>query len=293
MRILDLALFAQLLSACAHGLPAAQPARTPASVGIIAALPEEIAHLRRRLSGLTSEDEMLIGRLGARRVVVALSGVGKVNAAATTQKLVSDHHVRCVLFSGVSGRLNPDLGVGDVIVATRVFQHDFGFVGPDGLVRHRPGRLPELGLGGNENEELAVALDPFWNGGGGRFPEYVARLARAQESRLAALEIGGKRRAARVVTGTVATGDQFIAAVEKQKELRALGADVVEMEGAAVVQVAHRNRIPVLVIRSVSDAADQGAPVDFPTFAEAAANNNTVVIETIFGDQAFLASCPA
>jgi adenosylhomocysteine nucleosidase len=273
-----------------------EPVRRPeqlAAVGVIAALPQEITRLERSLTGERTEGEVRIGRLRARSIAVTLSGMGKVNAAAAAQRLISENSVKCIIVSGVGGRINPSLQVGDMVIATRVIQHDFGFLGPSGLTRHRPGFLPELTGDTLQAEDISFPLGRFWRESGDSLPAQLARSGERLQSQLTPLRVGAKTLTPRVRVGVVATGDQFIASAEKQNELRALGVDVVEMEGAAVVQVAHKYRIPVLLIRAVSDSADGDAAVDFGTFAEAAAHNNAILIEALFSLPDFQTSCPA
>ena len=256
--------------ACAVSSRAGE-AREPV-IGILGALVEEVQLLGAQLDDgevRTVEGiEFAVGRLRGRRVAIALTGVGKVHAALTAALLIVNFRPTEVLFTGVAGALNPDLRPGDVVIADKTVYHDLGTLSAEGFRRHGA-RNPFT----RERNPVFYPADPR-----------LLKLALAAKERvkLHTVTAGEGERAPRVVTGVVATGDTFIALAAKRKELRTeLNADVVEMEGAAVAQVCWHWRIPCLVIRSVSDSADEKARVDIRAFRDVAAHNSAALVEDI------------
>jgi adenosylhomocysteine nucleosidase len=267
---LSIVLFAALLF-----VSAADPQRAEPITAILGALNDEVTQLQAslqdkeecKLLGMT----FIRGRLKGRRVVVAASGIGKVNAAVSTA-LVLDHFKPTeVLFSGVAGGLNRDLKTGDIVIAEKTAQHDLGDMTGKGMER----RGVSSPLTGKRNPTFFPA-DP--------------RLLEAAEKavgrvQLAKIKIGPSEYSPRIVKGVVVSGDVFVASAEKSAELRKnLGADAVEMEGAAVAQVCYQQGVPCLVIRSLSDMADADAVKDFDTFAKQAARNAAAVVTEIVAE---------
>ena len=188
----------------------------------------------------------LEGTLEGHRVLLAECGIGKVNAAALTQSLLSAGASRLV-FTGVAGAVDPTLAVGDVVISSDTVQHDVDVTG----LGYQPGEVPGSGT--------------FWQAD----PTLIAA------ARGAAQELEG----AQTLVGRVASGDTFVASPEATARIaRAFGAACTEMEGAAVAQVCARWGVPFVVVRSISDSADHAAQIDFRAFTlTAAANAETVV----------------
>ncbi|CAM4254508.1 5'-methylthioadenosine/adenosylhomocysteine nucleosidase [Paenibacillus tarimensis] len=223
-------------------------------IGIIGAMVEEIELLHKHVevSGVITKAGITFteGTLHGKHVIFCKSGVGKVNAAVCTQGLI-DQGVDCVLFTGVAGALDPELEVGDIVVSTSSVQHDMDV---------RPLGFP---LGVIPFQEISeFPADPL----------LVDAAVQAAEAHFA-----GRYR-----KGKILSGDQFIASREAVLTLREeLGGTCAEMEGAALAQVCFMNDIPYVVIRSMSDKADGGAPESFETFTVQAANNSYLIIETM------------
>lgn len=208
------------------------------------------------------------GRLQGRRVVVARTGVGKVNAAITATLLYEHFRPAEVLFTGIAGGLRPSLLPGDIVIAAKTVQHDFGTLTSEGF--HRRGARNPISP---ERNPLFIPAD--------RRLLRVA-LAAAKTVKLDAIRLREGTRTPSVVEGTVATGDVFVASPAKKAELhKELGADAVEMEGAAVAQVCWQWQVPCLVIRSVSDLADDNALADSRTFLRIAVGNSAALVREI------------
>lgn len=203
------------------------------------------------------------GRIGKQRVVVAETGIGKVNAAMTTALMLNHFRPRQVLFTGIAGGTNPDLQPGDIVIASRTIHHDYQSITFD----QKPTIQTRNGISGQPNPAY--------------FPADSLMLLRAQAvARTVAFEpIPITTRPPTVVTGTVVTGDQFISSAQKVAQLRQdFGADATEMEGAAVAQVCYQIQVPLLVIRSLSDRADDNARRDMLSFYETAARNSAKLV---------------
>lgn len=205
------------------------------------------------------------GRIGNQRVVVAETGIGKVNAAMTTAILLNHFRPRRVLFTGIAGGVNPDLQPGDIVIARQTAHHDYQSITFD----RRPTK---------QTYSLSGKMNPAY------FLADSVMLQRAQTvARSVAFEsVPITKRPPTVLTGIVVTGDQFISSAEKVAQLRqAFNADATEMEGAAVAQVCYQLQVPHLVIRSLSDRADDNARADMLTFYQTAARNSAKLVLAI------------
>ena len=181
------------------------------------------------------------GILCGQKVVVVRSGVGKVNAGICAQILVDLFQVDLLINTGIAGSLDARIDIGDMVISTDALQHDM-----DASVFGDPvGQIPRL--------------DTF------SFPadEALARKAiRANEK--ANPDI-------RTFTGRIVSGDQFISSKEvKDRIVENFHPLCVEMEGAAIAQAAYLNKVSYVIIRAISDKADNSACMDYPTFEKKA-----------------------
>lgn len=182
-------------------------------------------------------------------LLLAACGIGKVNAAALTQALLG-RGASAVLFSGVAGGVDPDLRVGDLVVAHDALQHDVDVT----ALGYEPAQVP--------GEPPVWAADPA-----------LRDLVAAAAAEVAAEE------GVRLVVGRVVSGDTFVADPGRVAALRErFGATCAEMEGAAVAQVCARWGVPWAIVRSVSDTADHDASVDFRAFTRLAARRAVAVV---------------
>lgn len=240
------------------------------STAILGAFEAELTWLEGKLEQRREQDVMglkfITGKVAGRSVVLALIGVGKVNAAMTTTLLIEHFQPDAVIFSGVAGGLNPDLLPGDIVIGARAAQHDLADIEPDSVVYF-----------GVKNP-VTGQRNPIF------IPADSALLALAEASvkkvELERIATSVGERVPHVITGVIATGDAFITSTPKKQEIhRNLGADAVEMEGAAVMQVCYQLGVPCLLIRALSDNADEYAMEDFEKFYRVAARNaNRVVL---------------
>lgn len=262
---------------CALGLlvcasvAAAGEAREPVT-GLLGAMGSEVRLLLEQLEGKAERKiegiRFWTGRLRGRRVAIAMTGVGKVNAAITTTLLYQHFRPAEVIFTGIAGGINPSLKPADIVIATKTAQHDFGTLYADGLVR-KGARNPIT----HHRNPLFIEADPRL---------LKAALAAAKRVKLDPIGTEQGERTPRIVEGIVVTGDQFIASAPKRLELRKeLEADAVEMEGAAVAQVCYQWRVPCLIIRSLSDLADDRAKITAQQFMHVAARNSATLVAEI------------
>ncbi len=219
-------------------------------IGIIGALADEVAELISRLENHKCERlgslDFHLGELCGRSVVIAKCGVGKVFAAICTEAMIIGYSPRLIVNTGVGGALSSGLSVTDTVIAEKLVQHDMD-TSPIG---------DPVGLISGINK-IWFETDP-----------------RAREILMNAAERLGLT--ARL--GAVASGDVFVAAAEqKAKITAAFGADVCEMEGAAVAHTAFVNGTPFIVIRAISDSADGGASMDYMEFMPIAAKNSAAL----------------
>ncbi len=235
----------------------------------MSALPQEIAALHALMSGMESiavgGHQLHRGVIDTHDVVLAAVGVGKVNAAMVTTLALAHVEFSAVLFTGVAGSLDEAVGIGDVVVGERVVPHDTGVLGSDGLDRYQSGHVAFL----NPTDRFGYTAPP----------ELVDRLREP----LSTLRLAPVRdREPRVIFGTIATGDQFVNDEGARRDLHVdLGAHAVEMEGAAVAQIAEHFEVPCLVIRSVSDLAGSESEIDFVRFIDEVTINSVAAIRVI------------
>ncbi len=265
-----------LLSSCSSPVQEIGEVREVSSgpiTAILGAFEREITLLEDELTD-TQEQRIegirfVSGKLSGKRVVIAWTGIGKVNAAMTTTLLIEHFQPDKIIFTGIEGAVNQQLQPGDIVIAEKTAHHDMGTIWPEGLfhkgVKNR--------LDGWENPVFFPADE--------RLLELAERAA--EQIELGTIQMSTTNRAPKVVKGIVVTGDAFIASTDKCIELRKkLGADAVEMEGAAVAQLCYQRGIGHLVIRSISDNADEGAVLDKQTFyIMAAKNSSSLVIELV------------
>lgn len=201
------------------------------------------------------------GHVGGRPVVAVLSGIGKV-AAATTATLLAQHFgVQGLLFTGVAGGLGDGVAVGDVVVANACLQHDMD--ASPLFPRHV---VPGYGRDRFDTDaRLSAALLAAAEA---ELADPAAFLAPAERA-----EFGLQR--PRAHQGLLVSGDRFVATAGESAALRARLSDAlaVDMESAALAQVCLDFRLPLAVLRTVSDRADDSAHVDFPRFLEAVARH--------------------
>ena len=224
-------------------------------LGIIGAMSVEVETLKEQMTELTVTERSGMsfyqGYLEQLPVVVVVCGVGKVNAALCVQILCDCFEVTHIVNTGVAGSLNVDLDIGDLVIGEQAMYHDFDChtLNPNYPVGQVPG--------------LAVRSFP-------------ADTALVKYAYVAAENVHpGHNR-----IGMVASGDQFVCDQSiKEKIVGDTGGLCTEMEGAAIAHASWRNGVPFVIIRAISDKADNSAEMDYPTFEAIAAKRCAAVTQ--------------
>jgi len=252
--------------------PAASRDGPSIRLAVLGAFDAEVALLGKTLTDAKSRRiegiEFLSGRAGGRPVVIAWTGVGKVNAAMVTTLLIEHFQPTQVVFTGIAGAVDPNLEPGDIVIARQTAYHDMGSWWPEGI---EPGGV---------KNRLTGETNPVF------FPADSSLLAAAEQAvhraTFDAIAHRNGPRSPKVVVGTIVTGDTFVSSQEKCVELaEKLDADAVEMEGAAVAQVCYQRGVGCVVIRSIADKADESAVVDKQKFYALAAKNSATLVAAI------------
>ena len=215
-------------------------------LGIIGAMQVEVELL---LGAMENKNETNIagstfyeGTLEGLDVVVVQCGVGKVNAAICAQILCSSFGVSHLVNTGIAGSLCADLDIGDLVVSTDAMYHDFDCVN----FGYPYGKIPGMDV-------ISFPADE----------NMVSYAFAAAES----VNPGHTKK------GRIASGDQFVAVKELKEQIISRTSGLcTEMEGAAIAQTAYRNQIPFVILRAISDKADDSAEMDYPTFERIAAH---------------------
>ena len=225
-------------------------------LGIIGAMEQEVETLLSLLEERNTTTHAGVafheGRLDGKDVVVVQCGIGKVNAALCVQMLCDFYGVTHLVNTGIAGSLDAALDIGDLVISEDAMYHDvdvtnFGYV--PGQMAGMPASFPADSALVNAAFAAAEAVNP-----------------------------GHTRK------GRVASGDQFVCEQGlKDKIIAVTGAACTEMEGAAIAQAAYRNGVPFVIIRAISDKADNSADMDYPTFERIAAHRCAAVTRTFAG----------
>ena len=213
------------------------------------------------------------GILNGRKVVLAQTGIGKVNAAITTTLLLDHFQPQEVVFTGIAGGINPLLAPGDLVIGTQTAYHDYGTLTPDSMKR-RATRNP---FTMQENPEFFIC------------DAVLVQRALAAGRDVLFEKIAGKTgdRLPQVIAGIIVTGDVFVASGAATQQLRNnMHADATEMEGAAVAQVCWQQQTPFIIIRSLSDDAGNNASALVRNFYAIAARNSASLVIALMAKMA-------
>lgn len=223
-------------------------------IGIIGAMDLEVESLKADMTVSKIEKkagmEFYEGTLNGASVVIVQCGIGKVNAALCTQMLTDLFQVTHIINTGVAGSLNAKLDIGDILISTDALHHDMDVT----ALGYQPGEVPQLGI-----------------------REFPADKRMAELAKAACEKVNPDIHAA---LGRVVSGDQFISSKEvKNRLIQLFDGDCAEMEGAAIAHGAYLNGIPFVIIRAISDKADDSSEMDYPTFEAAAAKHSAALVK--------------
>lgn len=223
------------------------------TIGIIGAMEEEITNILEDMNVVAVKNVLgLDFHLGAlnnsnHNIVLVRSGIGKVNAALCTQVLIDLFAVDAVINTGVAGAIDKRVRIGDIVISTDAVQHDFD----TSAVGDPPGVISRM--------DTSI------------FPADVELVNAAKR---AAVNTGFH-----VYEGRIASGDQFVSDPDVKERIAKLFDPVCcEMEGAAVAQACYLNKVPFVIIRVISDNAEEGSDINYERFfREAAVNAGRII----------------
>ena len=219
------------------------------SVGIIVATDEEFIEIKNIMESYEEEDiyelNFIKGKINNQKVIVVKCGIGKVNAARTTQVLIDKFKINKVINIGAAGGINPDLKIQDIVIGEKLVQYDF-----------------DISASGDYEKGEITGVGKFFRSDS----ELINTCKRVLEKRM--------EKNINIVIGTIATADIFCSDPEIAKNVREeFGAECVEMEGAAIAQVCSLDKIPFLVIRGISDTPNGHNEMDYYTYCHIAAKH--------------------
>ena len=226
---------------------------TSEKTGIIGAMEEEVASLKEALTDSKTTTiagmEFCEGKLEGEDVVVVQCGIGKVNAGICANTLINNFVCTRIINTGVAGSLDNQIDIGDIVISTDAVQHDFTVE----AIGFAKGEIPYTGLYA--------------------FPADEAMRKEAVEA------VSASAPEVNVFEGRVCSGDQFISSKEQRDKINSdFGGICCEMEGGAIAQVCYLNETPYVIIRAISDKADESEEMNYEDFKEEAARNCAAIV---------------
>lgn len=224
-------------------------------LGIIGAMEQEVETLLGILENKTvtkkAGSTFYAGQLEGLEAVVVQCGVGKVNAAMCAQSMCDSFGVTHLVNTGIAGSLCADLDIGDLVVSQDAMYHDFDCV----HFGYPFGKVPGMDVVSFPADDTLIGY----------------AFAAAESVNPGHTKIG-----------RIASGDQFVASKEKKEQIISDTHGLcTEMEGAAIAQTAYRNGVPFVILRAISDKADDSAEMDYPTFERIAAHRCAEVTKNL------------
>lgn len=223
-------------------------------LGIIGAMDEEVAKLKECMDEVEIKTKASMdfykGIISGKEVVVVRSGIGKVNAGICTQILCDEYNVEAVINTGIAGSLNAKIDIGDIVLSTDALQHDVDATG----FGYELGVIPRMETSVFEADSELRTI--------------AKKCCEKVNPEISVFE------------GRVVSGDQFISDKNvKDRIIKNFDGFCTEMEGAAIAQAAYLNKVPFLVIRAISDKADDSATQDYPTFEKNAIKHSVNLVK--------------
>lgn len=225
-------------------------------IGIIAAMPEEMEAIKSKMINTKEIDILNLkfweGKIKNQKIILVKCGIGKVNAARTTQIMIDKFDIDYIINVGSAGTINDEVEYGDIVIGKYVLQHDFDIT----AFGHEKGYISNIGVKLESNTKLIKRC------------EYVIKNMKVNEYKC--------------IIGTIATGDIFCTSRKMKEKIRTkFNADCVEMEGAAIAQTAYLSNTPFIIIRSISDSPNEKNQIDFNQYLKMAADRCAIFIEDL------------
>ena len=223
-------------------------------IGIIAAMQEEMNAIKQIMENITEKKiyELIFieGEINQKKCVLVQCGVGKVNSSRVTQILIDNFEIEYIINVGSAGTANNDLDIGDIVIGKTLVQHDFDIT----AFGHKKGYISNVG----ENVESDSKLIE-------KFEKVIAEI---------------ENKDYKIKIGTIASGDIFCTESKmKEKINKKFNADAIEMEGAAIAQVCYLDKIPFIIVRSISDSPNGENNITFEKYLELASKRCSSIIK--------------
>ena len=227
------------------------------TLGIIAAMQEEMNEIKKIMNNVQEktiyELKFYEGTINNKNIVLVESGVGKVNAARTTQVLIDNYKIDAVINVGSAGSANQELQIGDIVIGKTLVQHDFDIT----AFGHPKGYISNVGERIKSDENLIKSME-----------QTIENL---------------QNKEFKIKIGTIASGDIFCTEPKMKEKIRdKFNADAIEMEGAAIAQVCKLDNMPILVIRSISDSPNGNNNITFDQYLETASKRCAEILSEFF-----------
>ena len=222
--------------------------------GIIAAMNEEMQEIEKIMTEREIQKiyelNFIKGKINNIQVVLVEAGIGKVNAARTTQILIDNFQVDYIINVGSAASANDELDIGDIVIGHKIVQHDFDIT----AFGHPKGYISNVGQFLESDKQLIEKMQQT--------------ILKLQDNEF------------KIKIGTIASGDIFCTELKMKEKIRdKFNADAIEMEGAAIAQVCKLDNIPVLIIRSISDKPNGSNHITFDQFLEKASKRCALIIQ--------------
>lgn len=222
--------------------------------GIIAAMKEEMQEIEKIMTEIEMkriyELNFIEGKINNIDIVLVEAGIGKVNAARTTQILIDNFSVDAIINVGSAGSANDNLEIGDIVIGSKIVQHDFDIT----AFGHPKGYISNVGQFLESDSDLIKKVQET--------------ISSRQDNEF------------KIKIGTIASGDIFCTELQMKEKVRTkFDADAIEMEGAAIGQVCKLDNIPFIIIRSISDKPNGENNITFDQFLEKASKRCAQIIK--------------
>lgn len=222
--------------------------------GIIAAMKEEMQEIKNIMTEIQEQKiyelNFIKGKINNSEIILVEAGVGKVNAARTTQILIDNFEIDAIINVGSAGSSNDELNIGDIVIGNKLVQHDFDIT----AFGHPKGYISNVG----------------------QYVESDRGLIEKMEQTILKIQEGEFK----IKIGTIASGDIFCTEPQMRAKIRnKFDAEAIEMEGAAIAQVCALDNIPFIIIRSISDNPNGENNITFDQFLEVASKRCAKIVE--------------
>ncbi len=225
-------------------------------IGIIGAMEEEVSLLKEKMESKEVLEYAAMsfckGILCGKEAVVVKSGIGKVNAGICAQILVDKFQADVLINTGIAGSLDADIDIGDMVISTDLVEHDMDAGG----FGYPVGQIPRM-------DTFSFPADP----------ELIEKAKAANAEANPDIK---------TFTGRIVSGDQFVSSsAVKEKLVMNFRAKCTEMEGAAIAHAAYLNKVSCVIIRAISDKADNSAAMDYPAFEKKAIEHSVKLVQNL------------